>query len=67
MKKALAVLTLAGLLISGCSFLSPIYQNCSFNIPVHASLLDLPFLKPEASPTPQKTPPATPATPKPTP
>ncbi|HJT24780.1 MAG TPA: hypothetical protein VJ873_09400 [bacterium] len=41
--------------LSGCFT----YKDCTFNVPVHASLLDLPFIKPVESVTP--TPSATPA------
>ena len=54
MKKALlfALLLLAGpFFIAGCFT----YRECTFNVPIHASLLDLPFVKP-ATPTPTQTP-----------
>ena len=42
------ILFLISIFFSGCVALT--YKECTFNVPVHASILDLPWLKP-VSPT----------------
>lgn len=48
-KTALLVILGGLFFLSGCIALT--YKDCTFNVPVHASMFDMPWLKPSTTPT----------------